>query len=640
MEVDYEKIGLKIGLEIHQQLDTRTKLFCDCPTILRGDDPDMEVVRKLRVTQSELGEIDPAAKFEFEKGKYFVYQAYNDTNCLVELDEEPPHMINMEAVEICLMIAKLLNSNPVDEIHVMRKIVIDGSNTSGFQRTCIVALGGYVEDYRTGEVVGIQTICLEEDAARKISEDEKSVTYRLDRLGIPLIEIATSPHIKTPEQARRIALRIGQLLRATGMVKRGIGTIRQDVNLSIKDGAFVEIKGVQYLDQIEKVIRNEVMRQVNLLKIREMIREKGIKKDEIKEDYFDVTDRFKDTKSKIISKALKRGNRVYALKIPKFKGLLGMELQKGYRFGTELSEYVRFWTGLKGLFHSDELPAYGISEEELKEVMNAANADREDAVIIIASDPKKIDHITKVIVDRIKIAFEKVPEETRRCDPDGLSRYLRPRPGSARMYPETDVPYVPLTKEILERVEKVKIELPEEKIDRIVKKYKLSEKIVWEMFEDDLLWLFEEIVEKTGAKASVVASTLAYDMKSLKREGVPVENISRNKLIEIFSEFSKGNVVKEAIPQVIRWLSQHPEMDLKDAIEELGLKKVGISELEEEVEKVIRENEEMISQRGERAFGPLMGILMKKFRGKVDGAIVSKVLREKLNSLLNSKKPS
>ncbi|MEM4138937.1 MAG: Glu-tRNA(Gln) amidotransferase subunit GatE, partial [Sulfolobaceae archaeon] len=244
MEIDYKKLGLKVGLEIHQQLNTTHKLFCNCPTTL-SEEYTATLVRYLRPVMSELGEVDVAALFEWEKGKRYIYRLSRPT-CLVEYDEEPPHSINEEALKIAIAITLALGGEVVDEVYVMRKTVIDGSNTSGFQRTAIVGLGGKILDEEG--VVGIQTIALEEDAARKISETSEEVLYNLDRLGIPLIEISTAPDIKTPEQAERVALKIGQLLRLTGKVKRGIGTIRQDLNVSIDGGVKTEIKGVQRLE--------------------------------------------------------------------------------------------------------------------------------------------------------------------------------------------------------------------------------------------------------------------------------------------------------------------------------------------------------------------------------------------------------
>ncbi len=261
MEMDYKKIGLKCGLEIHQQLDTK-KLFCNCQSILRKDEPDFRIKRKLHAVVGESGKIDKAAKYQSTLNKSFIYEGY-DSTCLIELDEEPPHEINQESLKIALQISILLNAKIIPITQIMRKTVIDGSNTSGFQRTVMIAYDGYIET-KEGKV-RIDIICLEEDSARKINEDENKTIYRLDRLGIPLIEIATAPDIKTPEQAKETALKIGEILRSC-KVKRGIGTIRQDVNVSIKGSNRVEIKGFQNPTIMLKTIDNEIKRQQEIIK--------------------------------------------------------------------------------------------------------------------------------------------------------------------------------------------------------------------------------------------------------------------------------------------------------------------------------------------------------------------------------------
>jgi Glu-tRNA(Gln) amidotransferase subunit E-like FAD-binding protein len=270
MEVDYSKLGFKCGIEIHQQLEGK-KLFCDCPTLNSTKEPDIKIIRRLRAVAGETGEVDVAAKHEMEKGKQFLYVSNSEDTCLVEYDEEPPHPINQEALTVALQVALLLNAKIVDELQVMRKTVVDGSNTSGFQRTALVATNGHIET-PLGKV-RIANICLEEEAAQKIKEDSNSITYRLDRLGIPLIEIGTEADIKSPEHAKEVAVYLGMALRSTGSCKRGIGTIRQDVNISIKGGARTEIKGFQDLRSIVKVIENEVNRQETLIKQGKKIKE-------------------------------------------------------------------------------------------------------------------------------------------------------------------------------------------------------------------------------------------------------------------------------------------------------------------------------------------------------------------------------
>ncbi|MEM4248461.1 MAG: Glu-tRNA(Gln) amidotransferase subunit GatE [Candidatus Nanoarchaeia archaeon] len=261
--MDCGKIGLKSGLEIHQQIDSH-KLFCECPSVIRTDEAHLTIKRELRPLAGETGKIDPAALFEKKKRKFYIYEAYSDTTCPVELDEEPPHPINQEALDIALLIAKMLHCEILDVVQVMRKTIVDGSNVSGFQRTALIGLNGYVET--SFGKVGIQTIAIEEDAARRISETPDSVTWRLDRLGIPLVEIATAPDCKTPEQVKETAEKIGLLLRSTGKVMRGIGTIRQDVNVSITGHPRVELKGVQELPHMPEIVKNEIERQIEAIK--------------------------------------------------------------------------------------------------------------------------------------------------------------------------------------------------------------------------------------------------------------------------------------------------------------------------------------------------------------------------------------
>ena len=264
MDIDYAKVGLKCGLEIHQQLDAR-KLFCECPSILRLDEPDFRISRKLHAVAGESGEIDAAASYQVSLDKNFVYEGYS-TTCLVEIDESPPTQINQDALKVALQISLLLNAKIFPITQIMRKTVVDGSNTSGFQRTVLIARDGWIET-KYGKV-GIDSVCLEEDAARIVSEQSKEVTYRLDRLGIPLVEIATSPDIKTPEQAKEVALYLGKILRKC-KVKRGLGTIRQDVNVSVAKGKRIEIKGVQKPELIEKSVELEAKRQIILINQKE-----------------------------------------------------------------------------------------------------------------------------------------------------------------------------------------------------------------------------------------------------------------------------------------------------------------------------------------------------------------------------------
>ncbi len=636
-KLDYSKLGLKAGLEIHIQLDTKHKLFCNCPTKLVEEGSEDVFVRELRPARSELGEVDVAAMLEWKKGRKYEYHAPRDSSCLVEADEEPPHEMNREALVIALAVAKALHSTIVDEVHVMRKIVIDGSNTTGFQRTSVIALGGYIDD-EEGRV-SIQTICLEEDAARKIGETADKVEYKLDRLGIPLIEIATGPEIHTPEQAQRIAFKIGQLVRLTGKAKRGLGTIRQDLNVSIKGGEKIEIKGVQHLYLISKVVEYEALRQYRLLELRDELKKRGLSPDKITLNVVDVSEIFLNTKSKIIKRVLKKKDHgVYALVLPGFKGLLGYELQPGRRFGTELADYARVWGGVGGIFHTDELPAYGISEDEVAKLYEKLNADQEkDAIVIIADRSDKARKAFEAIVERVKYAFKGVPPETRAANPDGTTRYMRPRPGAARMYPETDVPPIEITDELLSEAEKLVPEPFDKKLERYVKQLGLSMDLAKAILSNLRLDLFEKLVEKYKGRIppTLIASTIENTIKGLKSEGVPIENITDEHIEETLDLVAEGVVAKEAIPTILAYLAKHPDKTAKEAIVELKLEKISREDLEKIVAEIINANIDVIKQRGERVFGLIMGRVMAKVRGKVDGKYVAEVVKKKLMEVLN-----
>ena len=394
---DYEALGLKAGIEIHQQLNSREKLFCACPTVLRKfEERSGEFSRYLRATVSEMGEIDRAAKEEMMVLRKFSYYAY-DTCCLVEYDEEPPAPLNREALEICLTIAKMVGMTPIEQVHTMRKLVIDGSNTSGFQRTALVAMNGTLPNGGS-----IDTLCLEEEAAQRVEGD----TFSLDRLGIPLVEITTSPCMRTPEEVFSVAEYLGMVLRSTGRVKRGLGTIRQDVNISIREGARVEIKGVQELDLIAEVVRREVERQQNLVRIREELRGRGAHVDPVP---VDVTPVFTGTSSSILKKAKK----ILAVRLPGFAGLVGMEIQPGRRLGSEISDYAKK-CGVGGIFHTDELPAYGVTGEEVATLRAAVGAAEGDCVVLVAATAERAKCAAEQVMYRAKMAFEGVPEETRK----------------------------------------------------------------------------------------------------------------------------------------------------------------------------------------------------------------------------------
>ncbi len=592
---------VKCGLEIHQQLATK-KLFCDCDSEL-SDEVLYRFERVLRPTQSELGEIDRAALEESLKHRRFIYEV-TPNSCLVEADEEPPHELNREALEIALKIALMLNAQILDEIHVMRKIVIDGSNTSGFQRTALIAVNGYLET--SFGRVGIPTICLEEEAARKIEEDDDKVVYRLDRLGIPLVEISTSPEMKSGEEVREVAARIGYLLRATKKVRRGVGTIRQDINISIGGGR-VEIKGASRLNMIPKWVNNEIERQKMLRDIARILQERDAR---VEEKIYDLTDIFENTESRIIKNTLKRGGKILGIKLIGFQGVLK---NGNLRLGKELAENVRV-LGVKGLFHGDELPAYGISEEEVEKIIRRLELGPNDSFVIIGEKEEKVRIALQKVIDRAKKALIGVPDETRAPKDDGSTVYLRPLPGGARMYPETDIPPIRISEEYIEKLKKELPPLPDERLEELVS-MGINREIGWQLIRDGMDDVFEELCTKYG-HPTVVARALINGC----------EGIDYNR---IFQYFSEGRFSKEAIDEIVMRACNGEKVE--DIVRKFS-EKVDIDQV---IDEIMKEKMELVKERGMHAFKPLMGLAMQKLRGKVDGRIVSEKLRKRLEEIVN-----
>jgi glutamyl-tRNA(Gln) amidotransferase subunit E len=622
---------LKVGIEIHRQLDSEHKLFCSCPTDFAESEPENKFIRRLRPTQSELGQVDQAALFEFHRGKSILYESDNQTSCLVEMDEEPPGRLNTEAVEICLTASLLMGARPVDEVHVMRKVVIDGSNTTGFQRTAVVALDGALNV--DGKTIPVTQISLEEDAARKAAQSQNTVGYRIDRLGVPLIEVTTGPVLESPAEVEKVAYAIGTILRATRKVKRGLGSIRQDLNVSIPGGALIEIKGVQELDLLAKAVELEVRRQQNLLEIRDELTGRNLKKDSVEKKYVDLSDMFSATKAKIIKEAISKHGAVLGVNLPKFKGLLGKELAPGLRLGTEMSNRASFWAGVGGIFHSDELPGYGVSEEEVKAVKVRLGVGGEDAFVLVADDPAKANEALNAVVDRALEALLGVPEETRAAMPDATTRYMRPRPGSARMYPETDVPPTPITENYIVTLNAHLPETTETLTKRLMGQYSLNAKLTKQLVDSEYLRLFEEIVASGKTSPTFVATFLTETCKSLERDGVAVHSIPDPRIKAMFELADRGAVAKEAMVDLVRWQVNNPNSPPAEGIKSLGLRMLTEKELDEVVSRHIEKNRRLIDERGQGAFSSIMGSVMSEVRGATDPKLVTELVKKKLANL-------
>jgi len=629
-EIDFEKIGLKVGLEIHQQLNTNKKLFCKCRPI-ESDEYTEKFSRSLRTAKSELGELDPAALFEKTKSKKINYYANSQSSCLVEKDEEPPHDLDHNAKKISLLISSMLNSKIFSEIHVMRKTVIDGSNTTGFQRTMLISQGGNLKV--NGKMIGVQAVCLEEDAAKLLKDEQNERNYSLDRLGVPLVEIALEPVSTKPSEVKSIALTLGRNLRVTGNMKRGIGSIRQDVNISVMNSGVVEVKGVQQLDQLEEIIDYEAKRQHGLILIAEKLKKLSVTI--TKEDVFDITESFKVCDSKIIQNALKSNAKIKAIRIRNFSGMFGFEPYPGIRLGKEIGQQVRFF-GIGGVFHSDELPNYGINDSDVGKVRKHLGLVDNDGFLIIAGEDPKLDYTIDSIIKRIQDASKGVPAETRAATQDGETVFLRPRPGASRMYPETDIPSIGVTLEEIKIARDKADTTPtwNKAITEIQKKYNLNQQQAEQIFDSEYMELFEKICENKKNSPNFVASILCSSITNLERQGHHTTLLKPEHIIESFELLASGKIPKESLEIIFKNIMSGKSGNVSMAMQSTNVSSIDEYELNEILDKIIQSNMELVKKLGDKAITTLMGIAMKEVRGKASGKMVNELLEQKIKNII------
>ncbi|MFX1236573.1 MAG: Glu-tRNA(Gln) amidotransferase subunit GatE [Promethearchaeota archaeon] len=631
-QLDYQKIGLKCGLEIHQQLDSKTKLFCRCPNELQGSkEPDFTVKRTMRPVLGEMGDYDEAMLTEYKKGMGIVYECYNDLICTYELDETPPFSCSNEARRIALEIALLLNSNIIEEMHVCRKNYLDGSVPCGFQRTMILAKDGYIT-LENGKTIGIDIVCLEEDAARKIKTEASTNYYRLDRLGIPLVEITTKPDITDPKECRESAERLGLLLWST-KVKKVLGSIRQDVNVSIVGGTRIEIKGVQKLDWIPLLINKEIERQQGLIKIKEELSKKNLNISNLASKPIDLSRKMSKTKSNFISKGLKSGKKLYGVNITGFKGIFGKELTENYRFGTEVSSKVKSISGLKGIIHSDEdLKKYKFSDIDIGILKKSLTSQENDCFVLVLGEKENAEKAIEIVMERVKRAYDGVPPETRRAFEDGKTEFLRELHGGARLYPDTDSQAILNEAKEIQAIQKALPPYPWDVIKEYSQKYCQGENMIKDLIFTGKIDLFQKLINIFPDNPTKIVSTLLQTTTALRRDGKYVENINDDDFIDIFKLLKKGEISNEAVEEMMIAKSDNPELSIREIKEKLNIEIPSDEEIEEKIRYEIENNEELIKQRKMGAIGPLMGPIMKEFRNKIDGKIISEKLKKQLQN--------
>lgn len=606
-EEDIKELKLTCGLEIHQQLEGK-KLFCNCPTQIRDDTPDKITKRYLRASAGESGKIDRAALAEMKKQKYFLYESYADTTCLIELDEEPPEPVNKSALNSALQVSAHIGANIIDEIRFMRKTVVNGSNTGGFQRTGLVSVNGLMKIPFSGSEIkiGVESLCIEEDSCKDLEKTPEYTKYNLSRLGIPLIELATSPDIHHPDEVEAVASHIGMIMRSLDNVKRGLGTIRQDVNVSIEKGLRVEIKGAQDLKLLPTMAKYEMLRQYNLLQIFEELKNRNAS---VGKELIDVTDIFRNSESKVIKAALSKNNGVVlALPLYKFKGITGLEIQPGRRYGSELSDHGKVM-GVNGLFHADELPNYGLTENDKNSLYETLGLDSSvDNFLLIADEKEIATRALNAAKERAELFALK--KEVRVARPDGTSSFMRPMPGSARMYPETDV------KPIRVNLDSIKpLKLLSEKISELSTKFDLAEDIAKRLIRDGIN--LYDLMEKYSNLKPTSIIDMYYSTPSLikKQYGLEIEISSFANIL--FEKLNQNLITKESVIEILLKLVKGEKINYSD------YKPLDINDIKDDVRKLVEENSALPR-------GAILGKVMGKYKGKVDG----KELSSFVNSLL------
>ena len=626
----YRKLGLKCGLEIHQQLLTEKKLFCRCKAVLHNDEPSAVILRHMRPTLSELGEYDGTALMEFKTKKNVIYQLYDDTVCTYEMDDTPPFILNQQALDIALEITLLLNCSVVDEIHISRKQYLDGSIPAGFQRTGIIGIEGWVP-YKNRKI-GIIQLGLEEDACREISDVGHKIIFKTDRLSIPLVEVVTYPDIITPTEAGEVANLIGRLLRSTGKVRRGMGSIRQDVNVSINGGTRVELKGVPKLQYIAKAVANEARRQKALLDIRDELRLRGITKETFQSEYKDVTSIFKNSRCERFKGVFKNKGKIYGIVLRFFAGMFDKPTQPEKTFGDEVAGRVRVIACqdvMPNIVYSNHFEEFSLNSEEINRLKKIFNFRSTDTIVLVWGDEADVKTAVKEIKIRAVEATIGVPSETRQVFPDGTNDFERILPGPNRMYPDTDSPPTPILEEHLEHIIKA---LPERIWDceKRLEKLGLPKPLVKSLSISRNLKVFNKIVEKLDVNPMLVAVTLEEKLKWLRRKGKNVDLISDTSLYQLFEMLNENKFSKEAIPTILEFLADNPDKTVKKAIAELDIKPMSIEELQNVVDEVLAQYSN--PKKIDSSVKTIMGKVMKFTRNRIDGKLVKDVVKTKLGT--------
>ncbi len=620
-EADYAEVGFRSGLEIHQQLLTEKKLFCRCPAGRYSDRYDAEILRHMRPTLSELGEYDGTALMEFKTRKEIIYRINRDTVCTYEMDDTPPFMMDETALDQALGVAMLYQLNLVDELHIARKQYLDGSIPTGFQRTTIVGVNGSIpfKDRR----VSIVQLGLEEDACREVSDVGHRRTYLTDRLGMPLIETVTGPDMRTPQEVAEVAQILRRLVRSTGNVRTGMGAAREDVNVSVRGGTRVEIKGVPRIPRIPLLTYHEAMRQWNLLRLREELRRRGITPETFRSETEDVSRVLHNTSYLPIRDALEAGHVAAAVVLRGYRDLLAWTTQTNTRFSREISDRVRVvacLTKLPNIAHSDS-SSETLSSSKWEAVRKAVRATADDTVVVVWGPAEDVRTGAQEVAIRAREATIGVPSETRQALKDGTNGFERILPGPDRMYPDTDLPPKKVTGERLERIRRG-LPAPIWTREAWYRGLGLPEDVVEPLAMSRLAAFFEMLVRDWRIDPVMASVALVQFGKRLKRKGLDADAIGLDALRRIFKLYRDRTISRDGVLALMEKAARREALPEADDVRPAtdGEVRARIAAAKEALGGMTVHNPD-------RTAHILMGLVMTTLRGRIEGADVVESVR-------------
>jgi glutamyl-tRNA(Gln) amidotransferase subunit E len=635
--IDYKEVGLKVGLEVHQQLLTDKKMFCQCPAGLYTDSHDGSVLRHMRPTLSELGEYDGTALMEFKTRKNIVYLLHTSNVCTYEIDDTPPFLVNSQAIDIAIEQCLMLGCDIVDEVHIARKQYLDGSIPTGFQRTAIVGVSGRLP-FR-GRELGITQVSVEEDSCREVSDRGHLIVWRTDRLGMPLIETVTEPELHTPDEVEEAILLIGRVCRSTGHVRVGLGASRQDVNVSVRGGRRVEIKGVPKAGWAPALVHGEAVRQVNLLELRDELHRREFNQPaDLSIEDREVTDLFADSAIEVLRAAtwqsfldddgrrngFERGSGEFCVRAVRLLGLAGTlswPTQPSKTFADELRGRVRVIATLDQkpiLLHSEDWPAEAAGE--LDSLRGELGCSPEDGLVVIWGAREDTETAAQEIRLRYADAVDGVPNETRQPFADGSTDFERILPGPDRMYPDTDSPPQAVTRE---HVAELKESLPEPPWLREERYSKagVPTPVIHFLIRRGDARLVDLVVAETGADLRRACFFFGERVKGLRRAGLAVDTVADEAWCDLFDLFGRYPTTWQAWRDLVEWLVADPPTSF---LQEAGVAGFGSPPdgWRETVAKQVEASSDVVDQASPAGRRCLMGRAMDELRGRVPAAEV------------------